>query len=1166
MYLSKLEIFGFKSFAQKTEIPLEPGITSIVGPNGCGKTNIVDAIRWVLGEQRVSVLRTEKMQDVIFNGSNGRKPLGFAEVSLTLHNNKGILPTEYTDVVITRRLYRDGESDYMLNKNPVRLKDINDLFMDTGMGPDAYSVIELKMVDSLLSEDPVERRKMFEEAAGITKYKHQRKTTLRKLDATKTDLLRVFDIISEVEKNVRSLKYQLGKFKRYKREKDAFVEGDIRLARFQYHEILKKVEPLTGRLQKEKLQRDDAASQIEMDEALHERLENNLDALDQEIRECETDIENQTRQHIEVKERQIIARQTISSEKKAIENADVRIQSAEERLNALEEQEKLFKSQVTEAESNLHGRKEKYEDMKSALNAADELLKKQQTELRELEHERAEYIDKIGQLSGEKQVLIARIDAIDKNSDSRNREKKELESLLETSMRSLRDSNRKRKGYITERTLNDEKLSAASEIADKLKKEIAALESNLAEFSSRRGLLASRITVLDELIEARGGHSSGVLNLFESGKELNGVLGTVTDLIDVISEHRIAVEQALGYAADFVVMDTLEHARTAAEWVSKEQKGSVTFIALKSLKTVEIKNFPGNGYIPAGEVVKSNYSNLVENLFSDLLIIKKLNGETDYPPGFRVVDTEGFLYDGAAMIKSGGHASVESARVGRKELRDELSVKLEDLDKRIINSESELKTRLSSLETEKGKIDSLLLREREILSDDAGLAGSIKGIDSEIKRVNERLKQMEDDGSDEENIKNMRDSITNKQTGIDLLEERQSGFLKRYEEVMAEVEQASDAKDNASRDHQEATISFVADERNLEALNFRLSGIEETRNETKSRIKDSMEEIARSGRHIESLQKEDEESSGKISELEQERESLLEKRDSFNLRKEEFRAEKAEIDKELREKRKQKDLVAESTNEMELRLTELKMESERIFNNITLSYNTDISTPPEGEPINEANEIENLERLKNRIENMGPVNMAVEDEFNSESERLDFLIKQRDDLTAAEKSLMTTMKQIDDSARKKFMDGFDKIRENFQRTFSMYFEGGEADLILKEDEDPLEAKIEITARPPGKRNQALKQLSGGEKALTAIALLFAIYLVKPSPFCILDEIDAPLDDANIRRFSSVLEKFAEDTQFIVVTHNKDTMKSAGTLYGVTMEEVGVSKVVSAKLN
>ncbi|MCH7619710.1 MAG: chromosome segregation protein SMC, partial [Candidatus Marinimicrobia bacterium] len=1022
MYLSKLEIFGFKSFAQKTEIPLEPGITSIVGPNGCGKTNIVDAIRWVLGEQRVSVLRTEKMQDVIFNGSNGRKPLGFAEVSLTLHNNKGILPTEYTDVVITRRLYRDGESDYMLNKNPVRLKDINDLFMDTGMGPDAYSVIELKMVDSLLSEDPVERRKMFEEAAGITKYKHQRKTTLRKLDATKTDLLRVFDIISEVEKNVRSLKYQLGKFKRYKREKDAFVEGDIRLARFQYHEILKKVEPLTGRLQKEKLQRDDAASQIEMDEALHERLENNLDALDQEIRECETDIENQTRQHIEVKERQIIARQTISSEKKAIENADVRIQSAEERLNALEEQEKVFKSQVTEAESNLHGRKEKYEDMKSALNAADELLKKQQTELRELEHERAEYIDKIGQLSGEKQVLIARIDAIDKNSDSRNREKKELESLLETSMRSLRDSNRKRKGYITERTLNDEKLSAASEIADKLKKEIAALESNLAEFSSRRGLLASRITVLDELIEARGGHSSGVLNLFESGKELNGVLGTVTDLIDVISEHRIAVEQALGYAADFVVMDTLEHARTAAEWVSKEQKGSVTFIALKSLKTVEIKNFPGNGYIPAGEVVKSNYSNLVENLFSDLLIIKKLNGETDYPPGFRVVDTEGFLYDGAAMIKSGGHASVESARVGRKELRDELSVKLEDLDKRIINSESELKTRLSSLETEKGKIDSLLLREREILSDDAGLAGSIKGIDSEIKRVNERLKQMEDDGSDEENIKNMRDSITNKQTGIDLLEERQSGFLKRYEEVMAEVEQASDAKDNASRDHQEATISFVADERNLEALNFRLSGIEETRNETKSRIKDSMEEIARSGRHIESLQKEDEESSGKISELEQERESLLEKRDSFNLRKEEFRAEKAEIDKELREKRKQKDLVAESTNEMELRLTELKMESERIFNNITLSYNTDISTPPEGEPINEANEIENLERLKNRIENMGPVNMAVEDEFNSESERLDFLIKQRDDLTAAEKSLMTTMKQIDDSARKKFMD------------------------------------------------------------------------------------------------------------------------------------------------
>ena len=491
---------------------------------------------------------------------------------------------------------------------------------------------------------------------------------------------------------------------------------------------------------------------------------------------------------------------------------------------------------------------------------------------------------------------------------------------------------------------------------------------------------------------------------------------------------------------------------------------------------------------------------------------------------------------------------------------------MEDLEKKIINSKADLKALLSSLETEKSKINSLQLREREILSEDAGLAGSIKGIEFEINRVNERLKQMADEGSDKENINNMRDSIADKQTGLDLLEKRQSGFLERYEELMAEVNKASDAKDGASKDYQEATISFVADERNLEALNFRLTGIKETRNDTRSRIKDSEEEIDRSARHIESLQKDDEESSRKIGELEQEREKLLSKRDSFNIQKDEFRAEKAEIDKELREKRKQKDIVAESTNEMELRLTELKMESERIFINITQSYNKDISTPPEGEPINEAEEIENLERLKNRIENMGPVNMAVEDEFNSESERLEFLIKQRDDLTAAEKSLMTTMKQIDDSARKKFMDGFEKIRENFERTFSMYFEGGEANLTLKEDEDPLEATIEITARPPGKRNQALKQLSGGEKALTAIALLFAIYLVKPSPFCILDEIDAPLDDANIRRFSSVLEKFAEDTQFIVVTHNKDTMKSAGTLYGVTMEEVGVSKVVSAKLN
>jgi len=378
-----------------------------VGPNGCGKTNIVDAIRWVLGEQRSNMLRTEKMQDVIFNGSKGRKPLGFAEVSLTLHNNRGILPIEYTDIMITRRLFRDGESEYLINKNLVRLKDINDLFVDTGMGPDAYSVIELKMVDSLLSEDPVERRKMFEEAAGITKYKNQRRVTIRKLEATKTDLLRVFDIISEVEKNVRSLKYQLNKFKRYKQEKDILIESEIRLARFQYHAILQKMAPLTEKLQTQKLQRDDAASQIEMDEALHRQIEKKIEELDRDIEACEIKVEKHAQLLIDSKERQGYAKQKIVSEQKAIENAEHRIETASVRLDALGDQEKMFSEQLEQSQGSLKRQSEQHGKIQLKLDSAIEQLKLKQNYQRELEHERAVHIENIGKLNSEKQKYIA---------------------------------------------------------------------------------------------------------------------------------------------------------------------------------------------------------------------------------------------------------------------------------------------------------------------------------------------------------------------------------------------------------------------------------------------------------------------------------------------------------------------------------------------------------------------------------------------------------------------------------------------------------------------------------------------------------------------------------------------------------------------------------------
>ena len=1136
-----------------------------MGPNGCGKTNIVDAIRWVLGEQRSSMLRTEKMQDVIFNGSKGRKPLGYAEVSLTLHNNRGVLPIEYTDVMITRRLFRDGESEYLINKNLVRLKDINDLFVDTGMGPDAYSVIELKMVDSLLSEEPIERRKMFEEAAGITKYKNQRRVTLRKLDATKTDLLRVFDIISEVEKNVRSLKYQLNKFKKYQQEKDILIESEIRLARYQYHDILREMAPLAKKLQTQKLQRDDAASQIEMDEALHRQIEKKLEALDSEIESCEIKVEKHAQLLIDSKERQGYAKQRIVSEQTAIENAEHRIESANVRLKALGDQEKMFSEQLELSQGLLKRQSEQHGKIQLKLDSAIEQLKSKQNYQRELEHERAVHIEKIGKLNGEKQKYIARAEAIENSGEARLNEKGELEETLKSSTKELHDANRRRKRIITDRTLFEEKMSASTEEIDKLKSKVSRLEEEKSNLTSRENNLKSRVSILSELIEGRGGHSSGVKNLLENGAGLSGIQGTVADLIEVKPDYRKAIDQSLGSESDWVVVDTLPNAKSAAQWVAESKKGSVTFLALDSLKNIKSNGSTHNGFLPASEFVSSRYDGLVPSLFSDLLITKNGN-DYQVPEGYRVVDIKGYMYDGAAMIKSGGYESDDSGKVGRKELRIELSNKIEAVEKSLLENNKEYASAKDSLETTRKLIDELTTQIREILTEDATLAGSINGLESEIVRVNNRLTQMESEGSDKEILEKLRKSEDEIQIKIDSLELHQAGFLKKYEEMIEEVETASKEKDDISAEHQEAMIAVVAEERNQDALKFRLSGIEETRVDANSRIESSSKEIIISKQNIIDLTNENVESDLKILEFEKERKDLFAERDELNGKKEVLRKEKIDLDEELREKRKEKDVVSESTQGMELRLTEYKMESERIFNHISATYRVQITEPPEDDSMDVSAETDKLLRLRTKIENMGPVNMAVEDEFQNESERLEFLIKQRDDLTSAEKYLLSTMKQIDDTARKQFLECFEKIRENFKRTFSMYFDGGNADIQLRENEDPLEARIEISARPPGKRNHALKQLSGGEKSLTAIALLFAIYLVKPSPFCILDEVDAPLDDANIKRFSKVLEQFAKDTQFIVVTHNKDTMKSAGSLLGVTMEEVGVSKIVSVKLN
>lgn len=1168
MYISELELQGFKSFAYKTRVKFDSGITAIVGPNGCGKSNVVDSMRWVLGEQRPTLLRSSTMANVIFNGTVRKNALGLAEVSLTFVNNKGLLPTEYNEVTITRRLYRSGESEYLINGTACRLKDINDLFMDTGMGSDAYSVIELKMVEQILDDKNNDRRHLFEEAAGITRYKEKRKKTFRKLDETKNDLQRVEDILVEVRKQTRSLKIQAEKAQKAKKYREELEHLDKALNKHQYQKIQEELEPLeeriinAGKQKKEILEKAEELEQAEeaTRKALNEKERNQAEAhrrvsqLHSKTRDAETELQ--------------ITREKINNEKGVIGQYSKDIEQGEQDLEELREifestRKKLesFDEELQKAGKNLQNSKQRYTEIqqKFAAGRDEQSLLEQKLglanrELNDLQNKRIRIESRLENTEEDLARIGNEIKDLEKEISKLKAEQQSLQQDLE---KAQHERNNKEQNLTTARKKRQELTQQREELKD----QIRSRQSNLDSIQSEIGLLR-------DIANSNETYPSSVQFLLERHQTRFKLLDVVSNLFSTDEQHSIALENVLGDALNYVVVESLTDAREAASLLKENKKGRATFIPLDQLAgsyDVDKKSLCHN--------VNSDkkFDNLKQLLLGNVVIFEsveqayksiKETGSIGVTRDGEVITLHQFLQSGSesknAGIRLGLKDKIEKleSRAGKatgdiqkaeKELeiltRKFESINLYNLEQEFKASEQQVRlieqhinSILSKIQVYEKNTGELRNRQEECSGSEGSAQEELLGVEPRQNELKEQLAEIEQQQQE-------------KRQTLEQLEEERSIAQNRYNDAQLSHQDLKNKVENHEREIKRA-------ESGIHNLKERLRQRSERKEEAGSRIKEYQASIEKLEKDLEEAQKQKKEADRALEEAE---EISSKQRGRIN-----------EIEKDLKEIRRRKDINIELVHHLTMAREKFEMQAENLSNHIWENYGTLMDQIEEKLPENKEPEQakERIAWLKQKLNQIGEVNPLAIEEFEEEKERLVFYEEQIADLRKAEEELRETIDEINKTATGRFNETFEKIRINFQNVFHTLFDVDDfCDLEIQEEtEDPLEAKIEIKANPHGKRPSGINQLSGGEKTLTAIALLFSIYLVKPSPFCVLDEVDAPLDDANIERFAAMIKKFSEDTQFIIITHNKKTMGKAEMMYGITMPETGISRLVGVKLD
>lgn len=1180
MYLKHLDIQGFKSFPDKIRLDFDSGITAVVGPNGSGKSNISDSIKWVLGEQRVKSLRGDKMEDVIFAGTQVRKPLGFAEVSLTLDNSDGKIPVDYSEVKVTRTVFRSGESRYAINGTQCRLKDIHELFMDTGIGREGYSIIGQGKIDEILSSKSDDRRRLFEEAAGIVKYKNRRQETLDKLEKEQNNLERVQDIISELEGKVEPLRNQSEKAKKYLSLKDELKSVEI--TRF-YNYVtgldgdLKKLEEAYKILTDDTSQKDERIKRIK-EEA--QRLKEEIEAIDSEIA-GKNALLIDIKAEAEKNDGQInLFKEQIANIDRDIERVKNEAAQAETDINSLTGKLIEFTSEKSDIEKKLAEKAAALQDKEAEFNTVESLMSVNEEHMEEFKAEILEEMKNISDAENNKMRLEALNEQFSIRLNQVNAEKEQTLSRLDAAQVHKKAVKFKLSEYDDRIAAIENENNAIAEEADKNTAEAENIKKKLDSAGKELSEKISRYSVLSDMQNDYEGFYKSVKSILKlRDSRFKGICGAVGELIKVDKKYETAVETALGAGMQNIVAENEDEAKAAIAYLKTNNLGRASFLPISVIKGKtfgnEIRDISGSeGFLGiASNIVEydKKYKNIIENLLGKTIIMEnldcavRLSKRAGYR--YRIVTLEGDIINPGGMMTGGSISKkttsffARSREIGElkdrvlelKEYTGKLTEKLDDINSKTalleekktvnINAINEIRLSAASLSKELSQTEETC---RELTEKSEALTLELSQLEKQVESTKNDIEYYAGEiESTKEDIKELENRLSVYKGSTESGRAERERLLRELTAVKVDLsaltEKRTAANENCSRINREMDIKHEF----IESLKANIIGF--TRN--KAEKQDEMEKLktlagtindkfnACAG-EIEALNEQKRIKTGETKGFEDEQQNVME---SVSMLKNDIFRTETKIER-LKEDRQR--IVDEIWEEYEI--TYQMAEKER---------NTELSS---------ADADKGVKSLKAAIKELGNVNVNAIDEYREVKERFEFLTAQRDDIIAAEDKLMVMINDLTELMKTQFAEQFKIISENFNEVFKEMFGGGKAYLKLSDETNVLDSGIDIIAQPPGKNLQNMMLLSGGERALTAIAILFSILKMKPSPFCVLDEIEAALDDANVNRYANYLKRFSAETQFIVITHRKGTMEAADTMYGVTMQEKGVSKIISVK--
>ncbi|WP_298413120.1 chromosome segregation protein SMC [Hydrotalea sp.] len=1166
MRLKSLEIKGFKSFADKTIVNFDEGITGIIGPNGCGKSNIIDSIRWVIGEQKISSLRSENLDALVFNGSKTRSPSGLAEVSLTFENTKNLLPTEFSTVTVTRRFYKNGDSEYRLNDVACRLKDIHNLFLDTGVSNDSYAIIELGMVDDIIKDKENSRRRMLEQAAGITIYKTRKKEAKLKLDATEQDLARIEDLLFEIHNQLKLLESQAKKAEKYYEIKKEYKIIAVELARaslegfnLTYKELQEQQELETDK--KTRLEAEIANQEAELEreklgfiekERALQSLQYQFNELVQKLRTKENDKSLASQKLVFLKEKET--------------NLKNFLQNAEGQLKGVDESLAFSKVQIKEEESKLADMHANLDNLKYEVELKRQIFDEKRTSVDQL-RQQYQQLQRL-QFDAEKKVAIA--DTSIQNLQRSQMQLSTEQQNRETQLQQLNIELTQKELTLEEKRLHLQQMQEQHEKTKQqileTQQELEVLRNQLAEESRKLDARKNEYNLLKSLIDSMEGYPESIKFLHKN-PDWNHQAPILSDIIYVKEAYRIAVENVLEPYLNYFVVNSLEEGLQAVRLLDQHQKGKANFFMLNQFQHYSTAIAQPAQTIAAMDIIEvdDQYRPLAAYLLGHVFIAESESIlQQPLSSDAIILERTGKIVKGKYTLTGGSVGLFEGKKIGRAK-------NLEKLEEEIQEQGAVVNLLKADIQHNHQKVVGFneLLKEQtirateneinQIINQVFAAKNKIENITASQQQTRQRVEEIE------QRIQDEQDSIAAIRQSLAELNEQ----MKSLGNEMAMIEQDYQL---AEQDYNLANIQFNEFNLQLTRQQSKINAIQQELQFKENQLTDLQKQITNNTQQLTAAAAQIEEGKLAVKIIEEELILLMKQKETEEKQLNEadqayynLRNSLQEKENEIRQKNKQREMAEHLMADIKDKLNELKLQLAGMKERLNVEFKIALEEILE-QPRTTEMTLEELQatsdRMRKRMENIGEVNPTAIEAYQEMKKRYEFIVEQKNDLVQAKESLLQTIQEVETTANQQFLDTFNKVRDNFQKVFkSLFSEEDTCDMVLENPENLAETGIEIMAKPKGKRPSSITQLSGGEKTLTATALLFAIYLIKPAPFCIMDEVDAPLDDANVTKFTQMIKKFSENSQFILITHNKQTMSAVDVIYGVTMQEPGVSKLV-----